>query len=215
MKILGIATGVPQEISFDGRTFMTGIVKTQVAGPVFASLTNLDGDRQADRSVHGGRDKAIYAYPAEYYRFWSDELGRTELDAAQFGENLTISAGRDSAVVIGSRLAAGAAEFIVTQPRIPCYKLGARLGVSAFPQRFWNAGRLGFYLRVEIEGVICAGDTVRTLSVPQHGITVRKLYDTVNGDNPAKANNALQQLAHIDTGWRRRLRAVVHKNSSG
>ena len=213
MRIISIATGLPQEIHFDGRTFLTSIFKKPVAGPICARLTNLDGDRQADLTVHGGRNKAVYAYSEDYYRSWANELGRTDLETAQFGENLTISGGRDSEVVIGSRLAAGQAEFTVTQPRIPCYKLGARLDDKTFPARFWKAGRLGFYLRVEVEGDIRAGDALKTLSLPQHGIRVRDLYDIVNRDDAAKATYALEMLPHIDEGWLRRLRAVIHRDN--
>ena len=215
MKIVRIATGVPQEISFDGKRFATSIFKSTVAGPLLAGATNLEGDRQADLSVHGGRDKAVYVYPEDYYRFWATELGRDDLDAAQFGENLTITGGRDTDIVIGARLAAGKAEFTVTQPRIPCHKLGARFNDKSIPQRFWNAGRLGFYLSVEKMGEICAGDEISVLSTPDHGITLRDLYRGVVDRDAVFAERALAILPAIDAGWRRRLRAVKHRPRTG
>ena len=205
MRVESVSVGLPADIEFGGKRTTTGIFKRPVEGPVFAGLENLDGDGQADLSVHGGRDKAIYCYSRDYYPLWADELGRP-LEDAQFGENLTLSGGRDEDVVIGSLLRIGEAEATVCQPRIPCFKLGIRVGDEDFPNRFWTAGRLGFYLRVEATGNISPGDAVTVLDAPAHGITVHDLWTFVIDGDAAGSARALDVLADLDDGWCRRLR---------
>lgn len=208
MKILTVSVGRPAAVEFGGRSFDTSIFKRPIGGATTMRERNIDGDRQADLSVHGGRDKAVYVYSQDYYPEWAAELGR-DLEPAQFGENLTVSGGTDDVVVLGSRYALGDAVVEVTQPRVPCFKLGARLGDATFPHRFWQAGRLGFYLRVEREGTIEPGMALRLLEAPAHGITVRDLYGIVQERRAAAAARALELLPHLDEGLRRRLRQAV------
>ena len=214
MKILQICVGTPKDIEFDGKRVQTSIFKLPVDGKVAVRQLNIDGDRQSDLSVHGGRDKAIYVYSVDYYADWAGELGPDPLQDSQFGENLTITGGTDERVVIGSRYRLGDAEVTVTQPRIPCFKLGVRLNNKTFPHKFWAAGRLGFYLRVEMEGSIECGQCMDLIDEPGHGITIRKLYRIVINGTPDDAANALGQLSHIDDGWIRRLRRVA-ENKAG
>lgn len=208
MRVARICVGKPKYIEFDGKHVQTSIFKSPVEGMVAVCKENIVGDQQSDLTVHGGRNKAIYAYSENYYHDWALELGVTELENSQFGENLTITEGTDREVVIGSRYRLGQIEITVTQPRIPCFKLGVRLNDETFPQRFWAAGRLGFYLRVDLEGSIERDQSMKLISEPDHGITVRGLYETVTGGSPDDATIALHTLSDLDAGWVRRLRQV-------
>jgi len=214
MLVEKICVGTPQNIEFDGKRVRTSIFKSPVDGEVAVRQLNIDGDEQSDLTVHGGRDKAIYVYYSDYYDDWARELGEPILEDAQFGENLTITGGTDEQVLIGSRYRLGNTEVTVTQPRIPCFKLGVRLNDKAFPQKFWSAGRLGFYLRVESEGSIERGQSMDLIDEPSHGITVRGLYEIVTGGAAEDAANALATLAHLDDGWIRRLRQVAANRSN-
>jgi MOSC domain-containing protein YiiM len=162
--------GAPRAVEVSGRTIWSAIWKSPVQGRVALRGVNFDGDDQADRSVHGGPDKAVYAYAAEDTAWWEAELG-TALGAGAFGENLTTSAIPVSEAVIGERWAVGGALLEVCQPRLPCFKLGLRMGDPRFLKRFADAGRPGAYLRIIHEGDIGAGDEIAVLSRPEHGVT--------------------------------------------
>ena len=162
--------GEPRPVQVNGRTVWTAIWKSPVAGRVPLRGVNLLGDDQADRSVHGGPDKAVYAYSAEETELWEDELG-VSLGPGAFGENLTVRGLPVSAAVIGERWALGSALLEVAQPRLPCFKLGLRMGDPGFVKRFAVTGRPGAYLRVISEGDIGAGDTIAVLERPAHGVT--------------------------------------------
>ena len=209
--IASIAVGRPTAINHNGKDVLTAIFKSPVTGRVAVSLGNIDGDGQADLSVHGGRDKAVYAYPQCHYTHWAAILGRDTLDVSQFGENLTVTELDETNVVIGDRYRAGTVVMVVAQPRIPCFKLGIRVGDAAFPKRFLASGRLGFYLRVEREGEFAAGDAIERLERPEHGITVHDLWQTVfdSGNARVDATRCLELLPHIDAGWVRRLRNIA------
>jgi MOSC domain-containing protein YiiM len=209
MRIAQISVARPKDVMFDGKTTSTSIFKVPVDSEVFADFINLQGDTQSDLSVHGGRDKALYFYSLDYYPLWARELSRPELDPAQFGENLTVTGCVDEDIVIGVRLRVGNAEVTVTQPRIPCFKLGIRMGDANFPNRFWATGRLGFYARVERTGPLKRGDAIEVLETPSHGITVRKLWRIVTGKRSSEARQAMEQLADLDAGWQRRLRQAA------
>lgn len=162
--------GAKQPIEVDGHTIWTAIWKSPVQGRVALRGVNLDGDDQADRTVHGGPDKAVYAYGAEDIAWWQAVLGEP-LGAGAFGENLTVSAIPVSEAVIGERWAVGSALLEVAQPRLPCFKLGLRMGDPHFLRQFADAGRPGAYLRIIREGDIGAGDSIDVLSRPEHGVT--------------------------------------------
>jgi MOSC domain-containing protein YiiM len=165
-----VNVGVPRAVEVDGDTVLTAIWKSPVKGRIPVRGVNLDGDDQADRSVHGGPDKAIYAYAAEDAGWWEAELGRA-LDAAPFGENLTVRGLPVSEAVIGERWAVGDTLLEVAQPRLPCFKLGIRMGDPRFLKRFAAANRPGAYLRIVEEGAIGAGDRIELVSRPDHGVT--------------------------------------------
>ncbi len=165
-----VNVGTPRAVDANGRTVLTAIWKQPVEGRIEVRGVNLDGDDQADRSVHGGADKAVYAYAAEDTEAWERELG-TALGPAAFGENLTV---RDIAVsdaVIGDRWAVGTTVLEVAQPRLPCFKLGLRMGDPRFLKRFAAADRPGAYLRIVSEGSIGRGDAVELVGRPRHGVT--------------------------------------------
>lgn len=207
-KILEVSVGSPRSVMHENKLVETAIFKSPVKAAVFASYSNLAGDKQADLSVHGGRDKAIYAYSREYYAGWARALGRTNLEPAQFGENLTVEGGRDHEIIIGDHYQIGDARVVVTQPRIPCFKLGMRLGDMRAPNMFWSRGELGFYLRVEKEGLLAPGDELILIERPGHEISIRSLWEILKRRDREKASKALSCLPHLDDGWRRRLLAV-------
>jgi MOSC domain-containing protein YiiM len=172
MRVLSVNVGQPREVAFEGRTATTSIFKAPVEGRVAVRTLNIDGDRQSDLSVHGGPEKAVYAYPSEHYPRWKAELPGTALPFGVFGENLTLEGLLEDTVRIGDRLRAGSAEFVVTQPRVPCFKLGIRFGMPGIIKRFEASGRSGFYLSVAREGDVCAGDPVEWVARDPRGVTV-------------------------------------------
>jgi MOSC domain-containing protein YiiM len=210
MRITAVSVGMPRTIRYAGKDISTGIFKSPVSGPVAATMFNLEGDGQADLSVHGGRDKAIYAYPQEHYATWAAELGRDFLEPAQIGENLAVSGMTEESVIIGSRYRFGSVVAVVAQPSLPCFKLGIRLNDDRFPNRLLSSGRLGFYLRVEQEGSLQEGDSIELLEQPRHDISIRSLWQTVfsGNDDAVAAQLALDSLPFIDAGWIRRLKRI-------
>jgi MOSC domain-containing protein YiiM len=172
MQILSVNVGLPREVDWKGKRVRTGIFKQPVAGRVVARRLDLDGDAQADLTVHGGEDKAVYAYPAEHYDYWRRELPGVELGWGVFGENLTTAGLLDDAVNVGDRFRVGAALLRATQPRLPCFKLGIRFGREDMVKRFVAAGRHGWYFAVVEEGDIGAGDRIERVHRDPHDITV-------------------------------------------
>jgi MOSC domain-containing protein YiiM len=160
MRVVSVNVGVPREIAWRGETVRTSIFKEPVAGKVLVERLNLDGDRQSDLTVHGGADKAVYVYPAEHYEFWRRELPDIDLPWGSFGENLTTEGLDERSVHIGDQLDIGSAELIVTQPRMPCFKLALRFDRLDIIKRFLRSGRTGFYLSVLREGEVAAGDAI-------------------------------------------------------
>jgi MOSC domain-containing protein YiiM len=165
-----VNVGRPRIVQVNGRGVLTSIWKNPVDGRVALRGVNFVGDDQADRTVHGGPDKAVYAYGSEDTDWWEAELGRS-LDPAPFGENLTVRGIHVSEAVIGERWEVGDALLEIAQPRLPCFKLGLRMGDPLFPKRFAAAGRPGAYLRIVREGEIGAGDRIEVVSRPAHGVT--------------------------------------------
>jgi len=207
-KIETLCIGQPVTVLHDGKEVLTGIFKSPVDGRVQVTKTGIIGDGQADLSVHGGRDKAVYVYPQAYCNTWAEELGRESLEPAQFGENLTVSGVTDESVCVGDRYRFGSVVATVTQPRLPCFKLGIRMQDDKFPARFLQRARMGFYLRVEEEGETGAGDGFELLERAEHGISVLNVWEAVYAkDRKAKdAGRCLELLPHLDAGWRMRLR---------
>ena len=172
LRVVSVNVGLPREVVWKGRVVRTGIFKEPVEGRVAARALNLDGDRQADLAVHGGVSKAIYVYPSEHYAYWREELPGVELPWGMFGENLTTEGLLEGAVAIGDRFRIGSAQVVVTEPRMPCYKLGLKFRRDDVIKRFLASRRTGFYLAVLNEGEVEAGDRVERLSRDPHGVTV-------------------------------------------
>jgi MOSC domain-containing protein YiiM len=172
MKIISLNVGLPREVTYHGRPVETGIFKSPVAGPVMARTLNFDGDRQADLTVHGGVDKAVYGYPSEHYEFWRKELPGVDFPWGIFGENLTTEGLFEDSMFIGDRYKIGGTEVVVTQPRLPCYKLGLRFDRADMVKRFLASGRPGFYFAVKKEGFVQAGDPIELLSRDPRGVSV-------------------------------------------
>jgi MOSC domain-containing protein YiiM len=172
MKILSINVGVPRLVMRDGEPVSTAIFKEPVAGRLMLRTLNLDGDRQADLSVHGGPEKAVYVYPSEHYVFWKRELPEMDLPWGMFGENFTTEGLLETETNIGDRFRIGSAEVMVTQPRMPCYKLGIRFGRTDIIKRFLVSERTGFYLSVLKEGNVGAGDEFELIAKNTSGVRV-------------------------------------------
>ena len=163
MQVISVNVGQPKEVVWKGQTVVTGIFKEAVEGRVAVRRLNLEGDRQADLTVHGGLEKAIYAYPADHYPFWREQFPEMELPWGMFGENLTITGLLEDTVHIGDHFQVGSAKLMVTQPRLPCYKLGNKFGRDDILKRFLPSGMTGFYFSVLEEGEVAAGDSIRLL----------------------------------------------------
>src|SRR5829696_6151175 len=172
MKVISLNVGRPRLVVWDGQPVSTGIYKSPVGGRVMLRALNLDGDRQADLSVHGGPTKAAYVYPAEHYGYWRGELPGVELPWGMFGENFTTEGLDEANVNIGDRFRIGAAEVSVTEPRMPCYKLGIKFGRMDILKRFLASGRTGFYLAVEREGEVGADDEIELIARDGNNVTV-------------------------------------------
>src|SRR5215471_8289712 len=191
MKLVAISVGRPRKVEWHGRSVQTSIFKTPVSGPVHVTRLNIEGDEQSDLSVHGGAEKAVYAYPSEHYDFWRRELPDAELPWGAFGENLTTQGLLEDEVWIGDRYRAGSVELVVTQPRMPCYKLAIRFGRTDIVKRFLESGRSGFYLAVDRDGEVSPGDAIERVARDERRLTVSDvvgLYAADSGNQPLLAN---------------------------
>jgi MOSC domain-containing protein YiiM len=175
MKLISVNVARPRLTVYNGNTINTGIFKKPVSGPVLLRTLNLDGDQQADLAVHGGPNKAVYAYPSEHYGFWREELPGMNLPWGTFGENFTTEGLFESGSHVGDRLQIGSAIIVVRQPRIPCYKLAAKFHRKDILARFLRSGRSGFYFSVERDGVVTAGDSFEILSQEPVAITIMEM----------------------------------------
>lgn len=172
MQVISINVGLPREVEWRDQIVRTSIFKVPLTGRVRVDRLNIEGDRQSDLTVHGGVDKAVYVYPSEHYEFWRKELPDVDLPWGAFGENLTTSGLSEGDVHIGDRFAIGSAEFVVTQPRMPCFKLTIRFGRADMIKRFYRSRRSGFYFAVAKDGEIGSGDDISLLSRDAGAITI-------------------------------------------
>ena len=172
MKVISLNVGLPREIASQGKLVTTGIFKQPVTGQVMVRTLNVDGDQQADLSVHGGIHKAVYAYPAEHYQYWRNELPDIDLPWGIFGENLSVEGLLEDSVYIGDRYRIGELEVVATQPRLPCYKLGIRFGRADMIKKFLSSRRTGFYFKVTREGPVEAGNPIELLDRDQRRISI-------------------------------------------
>ena len=215
MKMVSLNVGLPREVMWHGRTVTTGIYKEPVEGRVALRKLNLDGDRQADLSVHGGEYKAVYCYPVAHYDYWKKELPRRELPMGMFGENFTTDGLREDSVHLGDKFSVGSAEVVVTQPRLPCYKLGVRFQSDDMVRRFLASGRTGFYLAVTREGEVGGGDAIKVIArdanaVPVSEITrlyIAKRYD----DEDVRSLRRALRVAALPESWKEYFRGRMEK----
>lgn len=213
MRVRSINVSLPREIGVNGKTVRTGIFKQRVEGRVRVGRLNLEGDAQGDLSVHGGPDKAVYAYPFEHYAYWAERLGRSDLAPGQFGENLTVEGMPENQVCLGDVFRIGEALLEVSQPRLPCFKLGLKMGDAKFPKQFLASGRLGFYLRVLEEGTVAAGDEITRLRTDPVRLSIRELARLASEE---KGNRELAQRAlrvpALAVSWREWLEEHLHES---
>jgi MOSC domain-containing protein YiiM len=203
MRITSIQVGRPRDVSAKGHIVNTAIFKQPLAGRVMLRRLNLDGDQQADLTVHGGAEKAVYVYPSEHYAFWRAEYPDLDLPHGMFGENLTIEGLLEDDVFIGDTFRIGGAQVVVTQPRIPCYKLGIKFGRDDILKRILRSRRTGWYLAVLCEGEIGPGDSFERLARDPHGFTVTDVTRLYAEDryNPDVLRRAVAVPA-LPAGWR-------------
>lgn len=214
MRVISVNVGVPKDVTVRGEAIETAIWKEPVASPVSVRRHNLDGDRQADLTVHGGPNKAVYAYPSEHYEFWRHELPDARLEWAAFGENLTIEGLLETDVQVGDELSIGTAVLRVTQPRLPCYKLGIRFGRLDMVRRFLASGRTGFYFQVAKEGVLQAGDGLLLTPAPFPSVTIAQMVELFLSAEPDERllRRALA-VPTLTTFWREQFEG--QRDSSG
>jgi MOSC domain-containing protein YiiM len=203
MKLISVNVGLSRDIAVGGKTVRTSIWKTPVQGRVRVSTLNLDGDQQSDLSVHGGVDKAVYLYPSEYYSYWRTQLPDVELPWGAFGENFTSEGILEDQIRIGDRIRVGSAEFMVTQPRMPCFKLGIRFNRRDMVKRFLESKRTGFYLAVIREGEVQNGDPIEFIEKQETGVTITDIVNlyTVDSRNQELLRRATA-LSALPQSWK-------------
>jgi MOSC domain-containing protein YiiM len=215
MRLASVNTGMPREVIWHGMRVTTGIYKEPVEGRVRMRKLNLDGDRQADLTVHGGEFKAVYCYPAAHYDYWKKELPGRHLPVAIFGENFTTEGILEDSIHLGDRISVGSAEAVVTQPRLPCYKLGVRFGMDDMVRRFLASGRTGFYLAVTREGEVGAGDEIKVIARDSNAVPVSeitRLYVAKSfGDCDVAAVRRALRAAALPESWKEYFRNRVEK----
>ena len=217
MKVISVNCGLPREVDWHGERVTTSIYKEPVEGRIALRKLNLDGDRQSDLTVHGGEYKAVYCYPISHYEFWRAELPRRDWPMGVFGENFTLD-GLDESVHVGDRFSIGSAEVVVTQPRLPCYKLGIRFGMDDMVKRFLASGLTGFYLAVVREGEVGANDEVTFLGREPETITVStitRLYITksYSAEDLVLVDRA-RRLETLPESWKQWLYEKAHRRKT-
>lgn len=205
MKVLSVNVGFPRKVLFNGQIITTAIFKDPVKGPIMLRKLNLDGDKQADLTVHGGLDKAVYSYPAEHYDYWRKQFPNTDLVWGMFGENFTTEGLLEDAVNVGDQFHIGSAKLVATQPRMPCYKLGVRFGRMDVIRRFMASGRPGIYFKVSTEGEVQTGDKIKIIRRDKNNVTVKdivSLYIARNDIDNIETMKRATKIRDLPEGWR-------------
>jgi MOSC domain-containing protein YiiM len=210
-KVISLNVALPRTVKFRGQAVTTGIFKEPVKGRIKLRRLNFDGDKQADLTVHGGPDKALYAYPAEHYDYWKKRLPNMKLPWGMFGENLTTEELFEDQVNIGDVFRIGSSEVVATQPRMPCYKLGVKFGSMDIIRQFMESKLTGIYFRVLKEGDVGAGDEIELISRDENNVTVKDVVRLVS----SRGNEAtIQRAVHIKAlpeAWRQEFLAYLGK----
>lgn len=202
-KILSVNVSFPKEIDFDGQKVTTGIFKKPVDERVMLRTLNLDGDKQADLTVHGGPDKAVYAYPIEHYEYWRKIFPYIEMSNGMFGENFTIEGLKESEVSVGDAFQIGSSKIIATQPRMPCYKLGIKFGRMDVIKKFLASGRSGIYFKVSEKGEVGAGDTIEQIGKDPNQITITDIVRLYASDREdIETMRRAVKIEALPEGWK-------------
>jgi MOSC domain-containing protein YiiM len=218
MKVLSVNVGLPRKILFNGQIITTAIFKDPVKGPISLRKLNLDGDKQADLTVHGGLDKAVYSYPSEHYDYWRKQFPNTDLVWGMFGENFTTEGLFEDAVNVGDQFQIGSAKLVATQPRMPCYKLGVRFGRMDVIRRFMASGRPGIYFKVLTEGEVQRDDKIKIIRRDKNNVTVKdivSLYIARNDIDNIETMKRATKIRDLPEGWRhefqQKIKQLKHK----
>jgi MOSC domain-containing protein YiiM len=210
-RVLSVSVGRPRHFDYHGRPAQSAIWKAPVSGRVAARGVNLDGDDQADRQAHGGPDKALYAYAIEDARWWEGELGRA-LETAELGENLTTEGVDVNGALVGERWAIGTAVFEISEPRIPCWRLGVRMNDPGFVRVFTEAQRPGAYMRIVREGNVGSGNAIEIVSRPDHDLSVRDVFRIYTRDRGECGR--LLEVPQMSAAWQRWAREMLARKGA-
>ena len=204
MKLISVNVGLPIKVKFGNEIVTTGIFKNPIDTRIYLKKLNLEGDRQADLTVHGGPDKAVYSYPYEYYDFWRKEFPDISFNWGMFGENLTTEGLFESQVNVGDRFQIGSAQLVATQPRMPCYKLGVKFGRMDIIKKFLKSEKSGIYFKVIKEGEIVINDTIKLIKKDNNNITIKNIVELITKED--KENTILMEKADkvqdLPQGWK-------------
>ena len=214
MKVLSVNVGLPRKILFNGQIITTAIFKDPVKGPISLRKLNLDGDKQADLTVHGGLDKAVYSYPSEHYDYWRKQFPNTDLVWGMFGENFTTEGLFEDAVNVGDQFQIGSAKLLATQPRMPCYKLGVRFGRMDVIRRFMASGRPGIYFKVLTEGEVQRDDKIKIIRRDKNNVTVKdivSLYIARNDIDNIETMKRATKIRDLPEGWRHEFQQKIEQ----
>jgi MOSC domain-containing protein YiiM len=204
-KVISLNVGLPRTVNFLGQAVTTGIFKESVSGRIKLRRLNLNGDKQADLTVHGGPDKAVYAYPAEHYDYWKKRLPNMKLPWGMFGENLTTQGLFEDQVNIGDVFRVGSGELVATQPRMPCYKLGVKFGRMDIIRQFMESKLTGIYFRVLKEGDIGSGDEIKLISRDENNVTVKDIVQLVSSEGDMATIRRAVHIKALPEAWRQEL----------
>ena len=203
MRLISVNVGLPREVTVGEKTVWTSIWKNPVQGRVHVSTLNLDGDQQSDLSVHGGVDKAVYLYPGEHYSYWRTQLPGVDLPWGAFGENFSTEGILEDQIRVGDRIRIGSVEFVVTQPRMPCFKLGIRFNRRDLVKRFLESKRTGFYLAVLREGEVESGDAIQFTEKQESGVTITEIVNLYSTDaHNQELLRRATELPALPQAWR-------------
>jgi MOSC domain-containing protein YiiM len=214
MKVLSVNVGLPRKILFNGQIITTAIFKDPVKSPIILRKLNLDGDKQADLTVHGGLDKAVYSYPSEHYDYWRKQFPNTDLVWGMFGENFTTEGLFEDAVNVGDQFQIGSAKLVATQPRMPCYKLGVRFGRMDVIRRFMASGRPGIYFKVLTEGEVQRDDKIKIIRRDKNNVTVKdivSLYIARNDIDNIETMKRATKIRDLPEGWRHEFQQKIEQ----
>src|SRR5580693_10130035 len=215
-RLLSVNVGLPRDVAWKGRTVHTGVWKSAVTGRCRVGRLNLEGDGQGDLAGHGGEHRAVFVYQIESYRYWQEQLKRSDFVYGQFGENFTVEQLPDDIVCIGDRFQIGTALFEVTQPRVTCYRVGIRMNEPRMAALLTSSGRPGFYLRVLQEGEVGPGDEIVKAGEAKERMTIAEINALLYSPNHARDRLQLAlQIDALSPGWRSSFEALLQRQTSG